>query len=99
MRNLAKIADGLLTPIRYHRILGPIWSKIQWWAELYWDESTSSFCLRQAVAMHIHRGRRHRTFLHNLVRLSSRYVPVMENWFRHDFVGDLQSIAPRLNLY
>lgn len=49
------------------------------------------FC--NAVAMHIHGGRRHIVFLKNMAKVARRYVLIRENWLRHDFVKDVRSIG------
>ena len=46
----------------------------------------------QAVLMHIHGRDRHRTMMRNMWRASSRYVLLVENWLRHDFVADVAAL-------
>lgn len=60
---------------------------------------TAEFVFCQAVLMHIHGGQRHVQFLHNMWNISKRYVFLVENWLRHDFVADLQGLFPNAVLY
>ncbi len=47
----------------------------------------------QAVIMHIQKGDRHIDALRNLINSSEKYVVLMENWTRHNFVKDIQNIS------
>lgn len=60
-------------------------AQLEGWADLV-------FC--NSVVMHIQRGDRHRTLLRNMWRISSRYVLLVENWSRHDFVRDILALFP-----
>jgi hypothetical protein len=55
----------------------------------------SELTFTQAVVMHIQTGSSHKVALWNLFHLSTQYVLLMENWARHDFVGDLQEMQER----
>ena len=63
------------------------------------DRDVSDLVFTQAVLMHIYGGDRHRMFLRNMWHLSRRYVLLMENWLRHDFVNDLHALFPGQELY
>lgn len=47
----------------------------------------------QAVIMHIQKGNRHIDALRNLINSSDKYIVLMENWARHNFVKDIQNIS------
>lgn len=49
----------------------------------------------QAVLMHIQTGNGHRVALANLFSLSNRYVVMMENWSRHNFLDDTYFLYDR----
>jgi hypothetical protein len=66
---------------------------------LHPERGVADLVFTQAVLMHIHGGDRHRTFLRNMWQLSRRYVLLMENWLRHDFVDDLRALFPGQKLY
>lgn len=61
------------------------------------DRAEFVYC--QAVLMHIHGADRHRRFIANMWKVSRRYVMIVENWARHDYVEDLQSLFPSTTLY
>ena len=70
------------------------------------DMLTADVVFSQAVLMHIQTGNGHRVALWNLFSLASNQVVLMENWDRHDFVRDIQSLSrrgilpwDRVNLY
>jgi SAM-dependent methyltransferase len=46
----------------------------------------------QAVIMHIHAGKGHLVALANAFRLATKQVVLMENWTRHDFMADIQTL-------
>lgn len=46
----------------------------------------------QAVLMHIQTDDRHLVAMENLFRIARRQVVMMENWTRHDFVGDIRRL-------
>ncbi len=62
-------------------------------------ENWAEFVFSQAVVMHIHGGRRHKLFMSNMWKVSSRYILLMENWVWHNFVKDLRAMFPASNLY
>lgn len=47
-------------------------------------------CYTQAVVMHIQAANSHFVALSNLFRIATEQVVLMENWTRHDFMGDIQ---------
>ena len=53
----------------------------------------SELVYTQAVIMHIQKGNRHIDALINLIDSSDKYVILMENWTRHNFVEDIQNIS------
>jgi len=60
----------------------------------------------QAVVMHIQAGRGHLVALSNVFRFAKRYVVLVENWKRHDFMADIRALHdlgiigwPELNFY
>lgn len=56
----------------------------------------SDLVFTQAVIMHIQKGKRHINALINLIESSSKYVVLMENWSRHNFVEDIKGISKGL---
>ena len=62
-------------------------------------QDTADFVYCQAVIMHIHGRDRHLQFMRNMWHISRRYILLVENWFRHDFVKDLQALFPNCALY
>jgi hypothetical protein len=62
-------------------------------------EALAELVYCQAVLMHIHGGGRPKSFLRNMWKVSSRYVLLVENWRRHDFVRLLREVFPGNTLY
>jgi hypothetical protein len=60
---------------------------------------TAEFVYCQAVIMHIHGGDRHLKFMRSMWDISSRYMLLVEDWRRHDFVRDLHVLFPNCALY
>jgi len=46
----------------------------------------------QAVLMHMNTGNNHRRALASMFGAAERYVVLMENWLRHDFVDDVRKL-------
>ena len=54
--------------------------------------STVNLVYTQAVLMHIQEPTRYEQALQNLFRLSTDYVVLMENWTRHSFLAEIESL-------
>lgn len=61
------------------------------------DSAELVYC--QAVLMHIHGGDRPAQFLRNMSRVSRRFVLLVENWHRHDYVHLLHEVMPGAKLF
>lgn len=46
----------------------------------------------QAVTMHIHGNDRHKVFIRNMTLAATKQIVLMENWIKHMYVRDIQSL-------
>lgn len=62
-------------------------------------KNTAQFVYCQAVIMHIHGADRHLHFLRSMWEISQRYLFLVEDWERHNFITDLRALFSNSVLY